>query len=155
MFVSVKDRQPAEVDWVSGAFFMFKRSVVERIGMLREDFFMYAEDMEFCYRAKKEGFRVWYDPTVDLVHLYGKCSTTAVSKVDFQSLANVSAFFKETHGRLNGWVFDLIIFFGFLMRAGIYSVLCALGKINFESKKLRCMKLTHVAWQILSGVKTG
>ncbi len=137
------------VDWICGACLLFKRKVVEAIGILREDFFMYGEDMEFCYRAKQKDFKVVYDPTVNIVHLYGKCSTGEVSEVDFQSLANLSTFFKETHGPVQGWLLDLITWMGFGMRAGIYIVFYNLGKKDLGDKMRKSCKLSRVAWQIL------
>jgi GT2 family glycosyltransferase len=44
------------VDWVSGACFLVKREVFNKIGLLDEFLFMYMEEVEFCYRAKKQGF---------------------------------------------------------------------------------------------------
>ncbi len=48
----------AFVDWVSGGFMLVRRSVFEQLQGFDEHFFMYIEDMEFCYRAKKRGYRV-------------------------------------------------------------------------------------------------
>jgi GT2 family glycosyltransferase len=44
-----------EVDWISGAFLMVKRSAVEKAGMMDEDFFLYAEEVEWCSRLRKLG----------------------------------------------------------------------------------------------------
>lgn len=44
-----------QVDWLVGAFLMVKKSAIEQVGMLDEDFFMYAEDIEWSYRLKKQG----------------------------------------------------------------------------------------------------
>ena len=155
IYINSADHTPMRVDWISGAFLLFRRDVVKEIGLLREDFFMYGEDMEFCYRARKINFRIMYDPTVSIVHLYGKCSSENVSEVDFQSLANMSTFFKETHGRWQGCMLDLMTFLGFGVRAVIYIFLCGIGKKEFEDKKRRSRKLSRVAWRILTkGSKT-
>lgn len=58
-----------ETDWVMGAFFMIRKSVIERIGMLDEDFWMYVEETEFCYRAKQQGWKVVFNPETKLIHL--------------------------------------------------------------------------------------
>ncbi len=44
-----------EVDWISGAFLMVKREAVEKAGMMDENFFLYAEEVEWCSRLKKAG----------------------------------------------------------------------------------------------------
>ncbi len=61
--------QARPVDWVSGACFLIKREVIEKIGFLDEKFFMYVEEMEYCYRAKKAGLTTFFYPGVEVVHL--------------------------------------------------------------------------------------
>lgn len=50
-----------EVDFASGPFMMIKRKVIEKIGLWDESYFMYYEDVDFCYRARKTGFTVGTD----------------------------------------------------------------------------------------------
>ena len=61
----------AEVDWVIGAYFMMRRSVVERIGLLDEQFWIYGEEIDYCQRAKNAGFETWFIPHAAAVHHYG------------------------------------------------------------------------------------
>jgi GT2 family glycosyltransferase len=61
-----------EVDWVSGSCLLTKLEVFERIGHLDETFFMYVEDVDFCYRAKKENLQVYYFPQVTVLHHIGE-----------------------------------------------------------------------------------
>ncbi|MEX2013224.1 MAG: glycosyltransferase family 2 protein [Candidatus Levyibacteriota bacterium] len=57
------------VDFVSGGFMMVMRDVWERLGGFDEKFFMYVEDMEFCYRVKKQGFRVLFSGSATIEHI--------------------------------------------------------------------------------------
>lgn len=59
-----------EVDWISGAFLMVKNEVVKRAGLLDEDFFLYAEEVEWCSRLKQVGRLVIYGD-LKIVHLEG------------------------------------------------------------------------------------
>jgi GT2 family glycosyltransferase len=61
--------EAGRVDYVSGAAMMIRRGVIEKIGMLDTGFPMYYEDTDFCYRAKRAGYEVWYVPTAPLIHL--------------------------------------------------------------------------------------
>ena len=61
-----------EVDAVSGSFMMFRRDVYERIGGLDEKFFMYGEDLDFCYRTQKSGFKVFYVHSTQIIHYKGE-----------------------------------------------------------------------------------
>ncbi len=57
-----------EVDAISGAFFMVRREVIDKVGMLDEDYFMYGEDLDWCYRIKAAGYRIMYNPSYSIIH---------------------------------------------------------------------------------------
>ena len=59
-----------EVDWVIGAFFMIRKSLIDRIGLLDEQFWIYGEEVDFCHRAKKAGFQTWYFPDAAVTHFW-------------------------------------------------------------------------------------
>lgn len=63
--------QPAEIEIVSGAFCMLRRSALEQVGLLDEDFFMYGEDIDLSYRLIKAGFKNWYLPEA-IMHYKGE-----------------------------------------------------------------------------------
>ncbi|BDG04641.1 glycosyltransferase family 2 protein [Anaeromyxobacter oryzae] len=63
-----------DVEWLGGAFLFVRGDLVRRIGGLDEDFFFYGEDVEFCARVWRAGYRCRYDPTVSIVHLGGTSS---------------------------------------------------------------------------------
>lgn len=60
-----------EVDAISGAFFMTKKPVLEKVGYLDERFFLYGEDLDVCLRIKNAGYKIIYDPSVEIVHFKG------------------------------------------------------------------------------------
>lgn len=60
--------QIAEVDHLSGCALLVRREAIERIGMLDEDFFAYEEDVEWCYRGKRAGFKVLFVPQAKVWH---------------------------------------------------------------------------------------
>ena len=57
-----------QVDSISGAFFMVRREVIREVGLLDEEYFMYAEDIDWAYRIKKAGWEIWYNPEVSVLH---------------------------------------------------------------------------------------
>ena len=69
--------RPTEVDWVGGASFMIRREVIQKIGLLDENYFVYYEETEYCLRAKRAGYSSWYVPASVITHLEGQ--TTGVS----------------------------------------------------------------------------
>ena len=62
---------PAEVDWVSGSCFLVRRAVWEAIGGFDERYFMYAEDVDLCWRARRAGWSVVYEPAARVIHVQG------------------------------------------------------------------------------------
>ena len=56
------------IDCLSGAFFMVPRAVISTVGYLDEDYFMYAEDIDWAYRIQKAGWEIWYNPEVSILH---------------------------------------------------------------------------------------
>lgn len=76
------DRRTVErdVEWIGGAFMFIRRRVIDKIGGLDTMFFFYGEDVEFCHRARRHGWKVWYDPRVSIVHLGG--ASSAPGKLD-------------------------------------------------------------------------
>ena len=73
--LTAKDMEsPHEVDAISGAFFITRKSVLEKVGYFDESYFMYAEDLDLCYRIKAAGYKVMYVPDVSIVHHKGVSS---------------------------------------------------------------------------------
>ena len=62
---------PISVDWVSGACLLARRRALEQIGHLDDRFFMFWEDADVCWRLRKRGWQVMYDPRARVVHLVG------------------------------------------------------------------------------------
>ena len=65
-----------EVDWINGAFLMFKKQIIYKAGLLDEDFFLYAEEAEWCSRIKKNG-RLCIFGELNIIHLQGESSNNA------------------------------------------------------------------------------
>jgi GT2 family glycosyltransferase len=65
-----------EVDWINGAFLMVKKTAIDKAGLLDEDFFLYAEEAEWCSRIKKQG-KLCIFGELNVLHLQGESSNTA------------------------------------------------------------------------------
>lgn len=60
--------EPHEIDACSGAAMMVRKSAMDKVGILDERFFMYAEDLDWCKRFRESGFSIYYLPTVTVIH---------------------------------------------------------------------------------------
>jgi len=68
-FLYFSPARSVQVDWVAGAAFLINRQVPEKVGLLDENFFMYMEEVEWCWRIKKAGFQIWFYPGAEIYHL--------------------------------------------------------------------------------------
>jgi len=107
--------QPAEVDWVPGAFSIIRRSVLERVGYFDERFFLYYEEVDLCRRIKSAGYTVCYWPDVVVVHLGGESSkkveTLTMSKSGAQlalwRMRSEFLYYRKHHGSMAWWAKEL------------------------------------------------
>jgi len=68
--------QVKETDWVMGAALMVRKEAAKRAGPMDEGIFMYMDEVEWCYRIKKAGFKVMFYPEAKIIHLGGASSKT-------------------------------------------------------------------------------
>ena len=68
--------EPADVDWVPGAFSIIPRQILEEVGYFDETFFLYYEEVDLCRRIKAAGYRICYWPDIVITHLGGESSKT-------------------------------------------------------------------------------
>lgn len=62
-------------DWVAGASMIIRRSVIDAIGGFDENYFLYFEESDFCWRARRAGFSTWYVPESRVMHILGQSTT--------------------------------------------------------------------------------
>ncbi len=73
--------EAVKVDWISGAFLMVKKSATEKAGLMDEDFFLYAEEVEWCSRLQKQGALYLYG-NIQVIHLLGESIKDATNTDD-------------------------------------------------------------------------
>lgn len=66
--VRLSPNRRCEVDFVSGGFMIVHKDLFDRLRGFDENLFIYIEDMEFCFRVKKEGFKILFDPSAEIIH---------------------------------------------------------------------------------------
>ncbi len=66
-----------EVEAISGSCMFIRRAALEEVGTLDETFFMYGEDLDWCYRFGKSNWKVYYTPETSIVHYKGESSKVA------------------------------------------------------------------------------
>ncbi|UCH62358.1 MAG: glycosyltransferase family 2 protein [Fidelibacterota bacterium] len=120
--------EPAEVDVVSGAFFMFKRAVMDDIGLLDERYFIYTEERDFCYRAKATGWKVYFYPQAEIIHI-GRVSTRQHTLEMFIEQKKSMVLFHQkfdTPRKTN--LIRFLIFLGIFIRFLVWNIAAAVSR---------------------------
>jgi len=107
----------AEIDAVVGAFMLIRAEVLDQVGLLDERYFMYAEDLDLAYRAKSEGWQVWYNAGVTVLHYKGQSSRqrSAFANAKFYEtmrLFHAKHFERETFFLVNWLIYGAIYLLG-------------------------------------------
>jgi N-acetylglucosaminyl-diphospho-decaprenol L-rhamnosyltransferase len=87
--------QTCEVDAVNGAFMFARREAVEEVGLLDEDYFMYVEDLDWCFRFGKSGWKVVYHPAATTVHLKGQSGNPRSSAMIRELFRSTKLFYRK------------------------------------------------------------
>lgn len=84
-----------EVDSLTGAFMMVRREVIDKVGLLDEEFFMYGEDIDWCFRIKEAGFKVVYFPKAEIIHYKGGSSKRKKNKTIYEFYRAMYLFYRK------------------------------------------------------------
>jgi len=88
--------QPFAVDYVIGACQMFRRSIIEKVGLLDEKIFYGPEDADFCLRIRQAGYKVYYLPQVSIFHAYRRVSSHHIfSRLTFKHIQGLIYYFMK------------------------------------------------------------
>ena len=88
-----------EVDWVSGACLLVRRTDAEAVGLLDERYFMYCEDVDFCAAVRARAGRVYFTPASRVVHLRGRSGAVDRPATDLAYRRSHLAFYQKHHPR--------------------------------------------------------
>jgi N-acetylglucosaminyl-diphospho-decaprenol L-rhamnosyltransferase len=110
---------PRAVDVVQGACMILRRTALEQIGLLDEDYFIYSEEVDLCYRLRRGGWGIYWLPTAQVTH-YGGQSTRQVATEMFLWLYQGKVLYFEKHyGRLTAIIYKIILALASLVRLGL------------------------------------
>ncbi|NLO06737.1 MAG: glycosyltransferase family 2 protein [candidate division WS1 bacterium] len=115
--------QPRRVDWLSGACIAVRRDVWERVGGLDEGFFMYAEDVDWCYRLAQAEFERWYLPGAEIVHHEAGSWADASRERIIASHRSMFRYFGKNYGHLQEVAVRLLVAWGALIRGSFWTIM--------------------------------
>lgn len=109
-----------EVDWVSGAAMLVRKEVYEQLGGFDEQFFIYVEDVDLCYRAWQAGWKVLYYPDAVIVHAIGRSTDLVANKMIITFHQSMYKFYKKHYARKTPFYLRPFIPLGLALRASLF-----------------------------------
>jgi len=121
-----------EVDQLMGAFIMTSRKVINRIGGFDERFWMYFEEVDFCYRVKKANWRIVFNPRAKIIHYLSQSGKqwTRFKKTK-EAQISMRKYFKKHHSWMEALILRLFSFLGLFVLQLFYWLKC----YGWERKK--------------------
>jgi GT2 family glycosyltransferase len=104
------------VDCLVGAFMLIRREVIEQVGMLDEDFFMYGEDIDWCYRIKQAGWVNYYYPRTHIIHYKGASSRKKPYKIVYEFHRAMYLFHRKHYQKKYPWVVNFAVYSGIALK---------------------------------------
>ncbi|WP_271809523.1 glycosyltransferase family 2 protein [Clostridium beijerinckii] len=105
-----------EVDSLTGAFVLMPKLVFNEVGGLDEDFFMYGEDIDLCYKIKEHGYKILYYPEAQIIHYKGGSSKKKRSRVIYDFHEAMWIFYKKHYMKKYSLIVTLIVYCGIKMK---------------------------------------
>lgn len=106
------------VDVIMGAFMLARADVIQKVGLMDESFFMYSEEVDWCYRFKAAGWKIYFCPDVETVHLWGGSSKAVKVETLLRLYRARVQFFRKHYGALTAFLYKIILTINSLIRVG-------------------------------------
>ena len=98
--IATRQASPLAVDWVAGTCLVARASAFAEVGLLDERYFLYWEDVDWCLRAARAGWRIVWEPRVAITHLGGASAGVAAPAHYYRSLVR---FYRKWYGPVPAW----------------------------------------------------
>ncbi len=147
--------EPIDVDSVIGACMMVRRDAWGQVGFLDEDYFLFLEETDWCYRMKRAGWKIYHVPDAEVYHFQGKSAEKEKKRARVEYFRSRYHFFKKNKGHLQ-W---FILLAGVLIRLGCELFFATAINLStfFSTRKWR-KKLSvyaYLSWWHLKGCPKG
>lgn len=135
-----------QVDVLSGSCMMVRKEAMDQVGMLDEDYFMYGEDIDWCYRIHSAGWKIYYVPQTEIIHFRGESGRSEQLRILYRKNKAMSIFV-DKHMRHRYRLSPV-----WLLHLGIFLY----GLLSFGMNLVRRLALPCVdAVLVLIGLKLG
>jgi len=123
-----------EVDQPMGSVLMLRTATVNQVGLMDEQFYMYYEEVDWCYRIKKRGWKIYFTPHAGVVHHAGQSTSQALGNMLIERYRSMHKFFRKHFGLIPEALLKCMNFFGLILRITFGAVIIG-GRFFGKNKK--------------------
>ncbi|MBI1281429.1 MAG: glycosyltransferase [Anaerolineaceae bacterium] len=124
-----------DVDAILGAFMLVRADLIPKVGMMDEGFFMYSEEVDWCYRFKDAGWKILFYPGVECIHLWGGSSNAVKGETLLRLYRSRVRFFRKHYGKLSALCLKFILSMYASVRVSAFTLLALIGKGSQSKQK--------------------
>jgi GT2 family glycosyltransferase len=144
-----------EVDSVIGACMVVRRKAIEGVGFLDEDYFLFLEETDWCYRMKKAGWKVYHVPQAEVVHFQGKSAEKDKKRSRVEYYRSRYHFFKKNRGKAQWFTLLIGRMLGLLLELIYWTVMCSFTFFEHKKWKKKLSVVAHLLEWHLKGCPEG
>ena len=133
------------VDVLLGACLMLRRQVLDQVGWLDGDYFMYSEEVDLCYRIQQAGWPLYWVPTAEIIHYGGQSTRQVAADMFLRLYQGKLLYFRKNHGPTAAQMYKLILLAASLTRL----VLSPLAWLAQPSQRQQQAALASRYWQLV------
>ncbi len=123
---SWRPQAPCEIELASGAGMMIRREAMEAVGPLSEEAFMFLEDLDYCYRMRQKGWKIYFYPDAEIIHQGQQSTRHVLPRIRALSYDARYKFFRMYHGVGSATLLRLMVVFAMAARLLLYAPLSIL-----------------------------
>lgn len=137
-----------EVDFAGGCCLAFRREALEQVGLLDENFFMYSEETELCYRLKHAGWKIFFTPEASIIHLGGGSSRLDIKRTIVELYRSKHLFMRKHYGNASARAYRAIVFISAMLRGIMWSLRGLTGGYRDVFRKKARLQFQLLSWAI-------
>lgn len=115
----IGEDEESVIECLVGAFMMVKKEAIEQVGMLDDTFFMYGEDIDWCYRIREAGWENYYYPKVAITHYKGESSKKQSVRMIGEFHKSMIIFYDKHYKNKHNFLVNSLVYLGVYSKWGL------------------------------------
>jgi hypothetical protein len=142
-----RSTEPTTVDFIVGACLMARRETIDRVGLLDENLYFYNDDLDWCLRIRKAGYKIYYLPDAQVVHYGGYSSKRVFNRRLFVEGFRGGLYFCRKHyGNIAFYLYKLILLLGIIIYLPLFILSYPLKREKFLDRLFACIDILKICF---------